>query len=593
MAKKYKNKLNSDIRFTLNNILKVPRTTFNRNQKNITTFNSGDLVPLFCDEVLPGDTYSLDLGSVVRFNSALIRPVMDDAKVNVWAFFVPKRLVESNWQSLIANYRDNPDWTTDVNLSMSSLTIPTGGFAVDSVADHFGIPVGQGAGKKIVHAPIRAYCLIWDNWFRDENLQQSITVNTNFADTLGVDNITGSYLTDAIKGGRMCPLNKIHDYFTSALPAPQEGAPSIIGIGATAPVWGVDNKNLNVNFMSRPNSPYLEAGSMGVDTANSNHIVPFKINNNASISSNLENPSQPFVNKTGFNVISKEYAHSINVPKGTTSNLYADLSAATAISVNDLRYAVQAQMIKETDARYGNRYKEFLMGHFGVVSADARLQIPEFLGSATFNIDTQQVAQTSSTDSTTPQASVAAYSLTNNISHLFTKSFTEHGYIIVVGGVRVAQRTYSQGLNKMWTRFTRFDNYFPELAHIGEQPILNQEIFLQNESEGGDGENVEVFGYQEAWADYRYLPNQATGYMRPNVSGSLAVWNYADNYNALPTLSGAWVQEDRANINRTLAINSTNTPMFLGDFYFKNKATRPMPLHSVPGLVDISGKIII
>lgn len=587
MAKKYKNKLNSDIRFTLNSILKVPRTTFNRNQKHITTFNSGDLVPLFCDEVLPGDTYSLDLGSVVRFNSALIRPVMDDAKVNVWAFFVPKRLVESNWQSLIANYRDNPDWTTDVNLSMSSLTIPTGGFAVDSVADHFGIPVGQGAGKKIVHGPIRAYCLIWDNWFRDENLQQSITVNTYFADTLGVGNITGSYLTDAIRGGCMCPLNKIHDYFTSALPAPQEGAPSIIGIGATAPVYGNGN-GMTMEFRNSSNSS--TDCSLAIGTSQNTHLIGFATNTNLPIKgTGTLGPAGTFYNATPTNIISKRLSEVNN--QATT--VYADLSAATSISVNDLRYAVQVQMIKETDARYGNRYKEFLLGHFGVVSADARLQIPEFLGSATFNVETQQVAQTSSTDSTTPQASVAAYSLTNNVSHLFTKSFTEHGYIIVVGGVRVAQRTYSQGLNKMWTRFTRFDNYFPELAHIGEQPILNQEIFLQNQPVGGDGENVEVFGYQEAWADYRYLPNQATGYMRPNVSGSLAVWNYADNYNALPTLSGAWVQEDKANINRTLAISSSETPMFLGDFYFKNKATRPMPLHSIPGLVDHSGNIII
>lgn len=587
MAKKYKNKLNSDIRFTLNSILKVPRTTFNRNQKNITTFNSGDLVPLFCDEVLPGDTYSLDLGSVVRFNSALIRPVMDDAKVNVWAFFVPKRLVESNWQSLIANYRDNPDWTTDVNLSMSSLTIPTGGFAVDSVADHFGIPVGQGAGKKIVHAPIRAYCLIWDSWFKYENLQQSITVNTNFADTLGVNNINGSYLTDAIKGGRMCPLNKIHDYFTSALPAPQEGSPSIIGIGATAPVLPSSANAYTdlLNSKALNNSITFSTRGIGGNWGN----VSGTNSANLAISGTYNTTHLP----VGSLYDSGSASANANSPYLAPNNLYADLSSATAISVNDLRYAVQVQMIKETDARYGNRYKEFLLGHFGVVSADARLQIPEFLGSATFNIDTQQVAQTSSTDATTPQASVAAYSLTNNVSHLFTKSFTEHGYIIVVGGVRVAQRTYSQGLNKMWTRFTRFDNYFPELSHIGEQPILNQEIYLQDQPVGGDGENVEVFGYQEAWADYRYLPNQATGYMRPNVSGSLAVWNYADNYNSLPTLSGAWVQEDKANINRTLAIGSSETPMFLGDFYFKNKATRPMPLHSVPGLVDHSGKIII
>lgn len=585
----YKNKLNTDIRFTLNSILKVPRTTFNRNQKNITTFNSGDLVPLFIDEVLPGDTYKLDLGSVIRFSNPLIRPVMDDAKMNVWAFFVPKRIVEDNWEQLIANYRDNPDWTSDVNLAMSSLQVPTGGFAVDSVADHFGIPVGAGAGVKVVHAPFRAYCLIWDNWFRDENLQNSITVNTGFSELLGVNNISGSYITDAVLGGRMCPLNKVHDYFTSALPAPQEGSASVIGIGSTAPIYG----NGKALTLTNSNSNILSNTQIGNLYAGSN---PERLKT-ATVESTSFNPNVGSSNGNGTYLgVSFQ-----NLPqKGQTylnnqvdSNIYADLSAATSITVNDLRYAVQVQNIKETDARYGNRYKEFLMGHFGVISSDARLQIPEYLGSASFNIQTQQVAQTGSTNSTTPQANVAAYSLTNNVSHLFMKSFTEHGYIIVVGGVRVAHRTYSQGLNQLWDRFTRFDNYFPALSHIGEQPILNQEIYLQNKPVGGDGANREVFGYQEAWAAYRYLPNQATGLMRPNVSGSLAVWNYADNYGSLPTLSADWIKEDKTNIDRTLSLSSTAAPQFIADFYFKNKATRPMPLHSVPGLLDHSGKIII
>lgn len=241
----------------------------------------------------------------------------------------------------------------------------------------------------------------------------------------------------------MCPLNKIHDYFTSALPAPQEGAPSIIGIGATAPVYGNGN-GMTMEFRNSSNSS--TDCSLAIGTSQNTHLIGFATNTNLPIKgTGTLGPAGTFYNATPTNIISKRLSEVNN--QATT--VYADLSAATSISVNDLRYAVQVQMIKETDARYGNRYKEFLLGHFGVVSADARLQIPEFLGSATFNVETQQVAQTSSTDSTTPQASVAAYSLTNNVSHLFTKSFTEHGYIIVVGGVRVAQRTYSQGLNKM------------------------------------------------------------------------------------------------------------------------------------------------
>lgn len=565
MSYRYKNKLNNESMFVKNTITKVNRTTFNRNQKRLTTFNAGDLNPLFVDEVLPGDTYSLDLGSVIRFNSPLVKPVMDDCKMSVYAFFVPTRILEKDWEKLIANFQEQPDWSKDVNLTMSTVEIPTGGFPVGGVADMFGIPVKTGSGEKIIAAPFRAYCLIWNNWFRDENLQKSIFVDTNHIDYVGASTIDTDYLIDAIKGGRMCPMNKIHDYFTSCLPAPQKGAPVIFGVEKEAPVitgalphavtglkepiqilgaegqtsWGF-GKNLTVDNDSR--------GATGTSTVGA---IP----------------------KTGWAPI----------------NLYADMSKVTGISVNDLRLSVQIQLIKEADARYGTRYKEYLMGHWGVISADSRLQIPEFLGSAEYGVDIHQTAQTSQSTENSPQSNVSAWSLTNNKSHLFTKSFTEHGYIIVVGGVRVAHRTYAQGLNTMWSRKTRFDFYFPELAHIGEQPVKNKEIYLQDAKQENDG----VFGYQEAWAAYRYLPNVVTGLMRPNVQNTLAVWNYADKYTALPTLSPKWIEEDKTNIDRTLSIQSSATPQFIGDFYFKNKATRPMPLHSVPGLLDHSGKSVL
>lgn len=528
-------------------------------------------------------------------NSPLLKPVLDTLEFQVWAFFVPTRLVESQWEQIIGGFQPNPDWSVDNNVLMSQLTIPSGGFATGSVADYFGIPVGQGAGETIIHAPFRAYALIWDNWFRDQALMNSIMVNNQSGiTTMGVNNINGDYITDAILGGALCPVSKIHDYFTSCLPAPQKGEPQIIGVGSQAPIYG-NGKNLTL-----VNSPLLDL------TNNTSNVFGLFSNNNSSSNGWIRGTYESYNKDQGDTTRGDQAVNgsALGLPQlgqkisgeQIESNIYADLSHATGISINDLRYAFQLQLIKEADARYGTRYRETLIGHYGVISADSRLQIPEFLGTSKFTIDITQTAQTSGSDTgssgtQTPQSSVTAYSLTGNKSHLFTKSFTEHGYVIVVGAVRVAHRTYSQGLNKMWSRKSRFDFYFPELAHIGEQPVYNQEIYLQQSS---SAQNMQVFGYQEAWAPYKYFPNLATGLMRPSLEQNLAYWNYADNYDSLPTLSGEWIKEDRVNIDRTLAIPSgENEPQFLGDFYFMNKSTRPMPLHSVPGLIDHSGKIVI
>ena len=611
---KLTNRINENFSFTKNSILKVPRTKFNRNQRKLDTFNPGELVPLFVDEILPGDTYKIDLASVVRFNSPLVRPVMDTLRMDVWAFFVPTRLIEKNWEKLIGNYRDNPDWTTDVNLMMSYAWINGGNvfsnsdeskisdyeFA-NSVMSHMGLPRAyQGVNDDCIITPIlapfRAYALIWDNWFRDESLQNTIFVNNDFefirTDRLADENPYkkanfNNYITGAAYGGKCAPLNKIHDYFTSCLPNVQKGAPvSLFGGHAQAPVIA-GPAGSNLSYMNQVGSNAMHLSMSDKTNWGQGQATDWKFHSIGEYreltTSKFGDPGYPGGLTMSMNGAQSSIGNTFLVP----DNLIADFSGLN-VTINDLRLAFQTQIIKETDARYGSRYKEYLMGHWGVLSADSRLQIPEFLGSTSFFLDMQSVPQTSGTGNT-PQANQAAYSLTNNVSHIFTKSFTEHGYIIIVGGVRIANHTYSSSVNKMWLRKTRYDFYFPELANIGEQPVLNSEIY----NDKGFNLPNEVFGYQEAWANYRYLPNLACGFMNPYLENTLAAWNYADKYDKGPTLSSQWIQEDSAPIYRSLAVTDKKQPVFLGDFYFKNECIRPMPLHSVPGLIDHSGKIIL
>ena len=561
-------KINQDVYFIKNDIVKVPRNTFNRVQNRKDTFNMGDLVPCYCDEVIPGDTFNINFSMLLRLTSPQIKPTMDDLEFKVWFFFVPFRLVESDWAEIIGNYRDNPDWTIDTSKTCSTIQIPDNGFAVGSVADKFGLPVKRGAGVKINADPFRAYCLIHDTWFRDENLQRSVFVDKSNNNKIGVDNITGDYLTDAVLGGKLLPLYKRHDYFTSALPGPQKGAAVTLSLGDKAPVVG---NGLNFHSISSENKRYRLETDLISDT--SGYLVNGGTNQpNHELSVDISGTSVlPATTQIGY------------------SNLVADLANATAMTVNDLRYAFQAQLIKECDARNGNRYNEILLGHYGVRSADARLQLPEYLGSASCLVNSHQVVQTSSTTQDSPQGNLSSFSQTTLKKHIFKKSFTEHGYVIGVMGVRVKTRTYSQGINKMWSHLSRFEFYYPELAHIGEQPIKNKEIFVQNNS----NVNNEVFGYQEAFAEYRYLPNIATGLMRPDVDQNLAVWNYADSYETLPTLSATWMQEDKTNLDRTLSLGSSLVDQFMIDMIFENKSTRPMPVHSVPELIDHRGNLII
>lgn len=576
--------LNQEISLVKNDIVKIPRSTFMRNQKLLTTFDMGELFPIHTIEVIPGDGFDFSFDSLVRLESPLIRPLMDDIRLDVYAFFIPMRLVwGENWEQFIGNYNPNPDWSTNVNLTVPTIQVPTGGFAVNSLADHLGVPTNRGAGALISHLPFRSYCLVWDEWFRDENLQNTILVDKSNTNVVGVRSnaytVGNNYMTDAILGGVLCPANKIHDLFTSALPAPQKGVAPLINIGGTVPVKvGPNVPYTNVN---NPHPDLVSGNKLAWGSATDGSYVGGGPGAIAFTTDGL--PSQSFTTAR-FGMVSGSNNGDV-VPL----NLIADLSSASGISVNTLRLFFQTQLILEADARYGSRYTELLRGHYGVKSSDARLQRTEFLGSKSMILNINQTVQTSAAESNSPQSNLSAFSQTFGRGHLFSKSFTEHGYVMVFACTRINRHSYSEGVDKMFSHLDRFDFYFPELAHIGEQPIKNKEIYLT-----GTASDDEVFGYQEPFYEYRYCPNTVSGMIRPDVESNMSVWSLVDDYSETPTLSATWIKEDKTALDRCLAIpSSETTPQFIGDFFFRNRATRPMPLHSVPGLIDHTGKIIL
>ena len=545
------------------------RSRFNRSSSYKTTFNVGDLVPFYVDEVLPGDTFTVDSSRVVRMQT-LLTPMMDNIYLDTYYFFVPNRLTWQHWRELMGENSQSA-WIPEVEYSVPQVTAPEGGWQVGTIADYMGIPTGV-SNLSVSALPFRAYALICNEWFRDENLLDPLNIPVTDANVVGSNG--NNYITDCVKGGKPFIAAKYHDYFTGCLPAPQKGPDVTISV--------LDGANLPVRPLSETVPGFSSGGSVPSGWS------PLLTSSTAS-AGKFNGPG--YLGSSSASDPGKYDAYFFdpsNPPAGAASygsypvNLWAltegNLPVAT---INQLRMAFQIQKLYERDARGGTRYIEILKSHFGVTSPDARLQRPEYLGGNRIPININQVVQSSATEgSGTPQGNTAAYSLTTDSHSDFTKSFVEHGFVI---GLMVARydHTYQQGLERFWSRKDRFDYYWPVFANIGEQAVLNKEIYAQ-----GTSKDDEVFGYQEAWADYRYKPSRVTGEMRSSYPQSLDVWHLADDYAALPSLSASWIQEDAATVNRVLAVDQSNAMQLFCDIYVRNLTTRPMPLYSIPGLID-------
>ena len=547
MARMHRNKSVDTHKFAMVPRADIPRSSFAIQTTHKTTFDAGYLVPIFVDEVLPGDTFNLKMTAFARLATPLY-PVMDNLYMDTFFFFVPNRLVWDNWQKFMgeqANPGDSIDYT------VPQCPTPTGGYAIGSLQDYMGLPtVGQvAAGQTINHNALhtRAYNLIWNEWFRDENLQDSLVVGKDD----GPDDPT-----DYVIQRR----GKRHDYFTSSLPWPQKGTAVTLPLGTSAPILG-NGKTLGLSDGTNNAGLYAGGGTGQLFAGTGDY------------DQNIGGAG------SGPQIIGAR----LGVVTSGESGMFADLSAATAATINQLRESFATQRLLERDARGGTRYTEIIRSHFGVVSPDARLQRPEYLGGGSSPIVINPVAQTSATSASgtnTPLGNLAAVGTATAMGHGFTQSFTEHGVVIGLAAVR-ADLTYQQGLRRMWSRRTRYDYYFPVFAHLGEQAVLNKELYVTGNSTDDD-----VFGYQERWAEYRYHPAQVTSLFRSTASGTLDAWHLAQNFSALPTLSDTFIV-DQPPVDRVVAIGAgANGQQFIFDSFFDIRAARPMPLYSVPGLVD-------
>lgn len=556
---------NAESRFSLNPThLDISRSRFDRTSTVKTSFNVGDLVPFYVDEVLPGDTFDVTTAKVVRMQP-MVAPPMDDLFLDTYYFFVPNRLVWEHWPNLMGE-NDTTSWYPTVDYSVPQVISPhNGGWNIGTIADYFGVPTG--VPHLYVNAlPFRAYAKIVNDWFRDENLVDPAVLTTGDATTQGSN---GAGLADYEKGGKPFVAAKLHDYFTSALPQPQKGPP------VTVPVANV---SVPIDVPVTTSSDILQGLSIN---------QPAMVLQNGPMIQNMKG----YLSVAGSTVSLKQDVdidptRSIS---GTDEplmpvNLRAvgeAVGSGFATSINELRMAFQMQKLLERDARGGTRYIEMIKSHFGVTSPDARLQRSEYLGGNRIRINVNQIVQQSATVAgSTPQGNPVGLSVTHDNADSFTRSFTEHGFVI---GVMVARypHTYQQGLERFWSRKSRFDYYFPVFANIGEQAVLNKEIYAT-----GTDTDDKAFGYQEAWADYRYKPSRVSGEMRSAATKSLDVWHFADYYNKLPTLSPDWIKEDKNNVDRVLAVSSKVSNQLWADIVINNRTSRPMPLYSVPGLMD-------
>lgn len=560
---------NTELHFGHTPQIDLKRSKFERSKSHKTSFNVGDVIPIYVDaDILPGDTVQMDMAELVRMATP-IYPIMDNLYMDIYWFFVPHRLVWDHWQNFWGE-NDDP-WTQQVEYEIPQLEAPTGGWTEGTIADYMGIPT-KVDGISINALPMRSYCKIWNDWFRDENLKSNCHIYTD--DTtrtgqtgaeVGYDPVTGTEF-----GGKPAKVAKFHDLFTSALPQPQKGDPVQIPITGQATVKTASDALVEIGDTASP---------LKINAIDSNGKVAKVHSNSGAMWLGSIFPSAGDYDAPDIQTAVNAGTGADNQPI-TPVNLYADLSTMTATTINQLRTAFAIQKYYENAGLHGTRYIEYLRGVFGVTSSDARLQRAEYLGGKRIGINIDQVLQTSSTDAVSPQGNTGAFSCTIDRGDMFTKSFEEHGTLMCLIAIRT-DHTYQQGLDKQWTRKKWTDFYNPFFANLGEQAILNENIYAQ-----GTTADKEAFGYQEAWAEYRYGVNRVSGYMRSNATGSLDVWHFADDYSSQPYLSSEWIDEPYTNVDRTIAVTSQLTHQFIADFFFKTYYTRAMPIYSVPGLID-------
>lgn len=555
--------------------MKASRTRFNRDQTILTTFDSGKLIPFYVDEVLPGDTFSVDTTAIIRMTTPKY-PVMDDAFIDIYYFYCPNRILWDDFKQFMGEVESTP-WMPTKEYSMPKIIINAKNSEKAlpleaSILDYMGVPtksIKKGSKTEINALPIRAYVKIWNEFFRDENVGNAAVVkttseNVEYSDKEtynGTQETLEETLKEAITGGRCLPVNKFHDYFTSCLPYPQRGPAVTLPLEGNAPIR-----------LGQSDGTYLD-----VNTSMNMVVGSTQQSNKAGSLNYLKE-----YNKPGEKA-QMEYSGTVGAT-GTVGDggwMYADLGVVTATTINDLRKAVAVQQYYEALARGGSRYREQVKALWNVVISDKTVQIPEYLGGGRYHVNINQIVQTSGqqTNADTPIGETGAMSVTPVNESSFTKSFEEHGFVIGVCCVR-HNHSYQQGLERFWSRTDRLDYYVPQFANLGEQPVKKKEIMLT-----GTESDEETFGYQEAWADYRMKPNRVSGKMRSNATGTLDFWHYADNYSAVPTLSQSWMAEGKKEIARTLIVQ--DEPQFFGAIRVANKTTRRMPLYSVPGLYKL------
>lgn len=550
----------------------VSRTRFERDQNILTTFDAGKLIPFYVDEVLPGDTFSVDTAAIIRMTTPKY-PVMDDAYIDFYYFYCPNRILWDNFKHFIGEVEDTP-WMPQKTYEVPKIIIAKNvdsdyykGPKTESILDYMGVPtnISETMQKdvKINALPVRAYVKIWNEFFRDQNVGNAAVINTDdrnvyYYDEEGKGGGGKQYevLKEAIYGARCLPVSKFHDYFTSCLPYPQRG-PEVnipIQLEGTAPVYAGDKTTAITSSETAWNNLGLYSG-LDDTWSNTKNGIRLEKDGTLITQGNSEMPN---------NQISLH------------TSLYE--ASAVNITINELRQAFAVQHYYEAMARGGSRYREQVRALFGVSISDKTVQVPEYLGGGRYHVNINQIVQTSGqqTESDTPIGETGAMSITPINESSFTKSFEEHGFIIGVLCVR-HNRSYQQGLERFWSRSDRLDYYFPQFANLGEQPVKKKEIMLT-----GTDEDDKTFGYQEAWADYRMKPDRISGKMRSNAEGTLDFWHYADNYESVPTLSEEWMNEGKSEIARTLIVQ--DEPQFFGAIRVINKTTRCMPLYSVPGL---------